>query len=125
MKSKILYIIYLLFFVSWPVIGQANHDSIEKLINGKVNDSGSALTYFISKNGIVYLNLYHTKSGELTQFRDIHSEIVLNDKIWLGWKSAERTLYKVDLKTGIKEVLPTVDRYEWFPEKSLILVFDK
>lgn len=124
MKRKILYIIYLLVFVSCPVLGQAD-DPVEKLINGSVNDSGTAVTYSVTSQGKTSLNLYHTQNSALMQFSGIHADMILTNDVWLGWNFMERTLYRVDLKTWKKEVILGADRYHWFADTGKLLVFDK
>lgn len=123
MRKSLLYTIILLLFVSYTVSGQAGQ-SVEKLTNGKVNDSGSAVTYFLTSNGVTSLNLYNVKNRKLMQFEGIHPDMVLNDKIWMGWNFKERTLTKVDLKTWTKETTTGVDRYQWLPETGRILFFN-
>lgn len=124
MKRKILYIIYLLVFMSCPVLGQVD-DPVEKLTNGNVNDSGTAVTYSVTSQGKTYLNVYHTKNNTLMQFSGIHADMILTDDVWLGWNFMERTLYRVDLKTWKKEVILGADHYHWFADTGKVLVFDK
>ena len=52
MKGNLKYAVVLLFFISTCLIhGQTSYTYYENLVNDKVNDNKTALTYFITKDG--------------------------------------------------------------------------
>ncbi|MBS7320198.1 MAG: S9 family peptidase [Myroides sp.] len=124
MKIFFSHIIYLLVFVSCPVIGQESENSYEKLINDKVNNKG-VVTFFKNHHNTEKLCLYNMKSGQKLEFESIANSTVLTDEWFLGTDIKTNELIVVDLQKFIVQRLPEIGTVEWIEPVNRLLGFNK
>ena len=122
MKGNLKYAVVLLFFISTCLIqGQTAYSYYENLVNDKVNDNKTALTYFITKDGSNVLRFVNLENRKEVNFQDITGQTVLTNNDFIGYGYLKKTLFKMNIKTMNIDTIPNVDSYEWIePFQALV-----
>lgn len=124
MKVIIFHIICLLVLSACPVTGQVLHELEETPFNDKVNDNGSAVTYFIRTSGDRVLKLLNLKTKASATFTNIVSETVLTNELLLAFDYKHKQLFRVGLNEMRIDTLKQVTDYYWLNNHN-VLVYRK
>lgn len=97
----------------------------EYLTNNKLNESGTALTYYVSSNEgrILYLN--DLKNKRVYKFDNMNPNHMLNDVYFIGIDQANKTLFIVELNKKIKDSLVGVDDFEWIQNTNTLIAYSR
>ena len=122
MKRNLKYTVILLSFVSTCLIyGQTPCTYDESLVNDKVNDNKTALTYFIKTNGSSVLKFVNLENKQEVSFQGLTGQTVLTNNDFIGYGYLKKTLFKMNIKTMKIDTIPNVDSYEWIePFQALV-----
>lgn len=121
MKVIIFHIICLLVLSACPVTGQVLHELEETPFNDKVNDNGSAVTYFIRTSGDRVLKLLNLKTKASATFSNIVSETVLTNELLLAFDYKYKQLFRVGLNEMRIDTLKQVTDYYWLNNHSVLV----
>ena len=121
MKAIIFHIICLLVVSTCPVTGQVLHELEETPFNDKVNDDGSAVTYFIRTSGDRVLKLQNLKTKASATFSNIVSETVLTNELLLAFDYKHKHLFRVTLDEMRIDTLKQVTDYYWLNNHNVLV----
>lgn len=109
MKKDIYYLVSLLMLCICPVIGQTPAGGFERIVNDKVNEEGTALTYFIKNADESNLVLHMLHTNKEYVFENVTSQTILSDS-FLFFINKKKKLHKVNLHSGSSEIVGEADR---------------
>lgn len=109
MKKDIYYLVSLLMLCICPVIGQTPAGGFERIVNNKVNEEGTALTYFIKNADESNLVLHMLHTNKEYVFENVTGQTILSDS-FLFFINKEKQLHKVNLHSGSSEIVGEADR---------------
>lgn len=121
MKVIIFHIICLLVLSACPVTGQVLHELEETPFNDKVNDDGSAVTYFIRTSEDRVLKVLNIKTKASATFSNIVSETVLTNELLLAFDYKHKQLFRVGLNEMRIDTLKQVTDYYWLNNHNVLV----
>lgn len=124
MKVIIFHIICLLVLSACPATGQVLHELEETPFNDKVNDHGSAATYFIRTSGNRVLKLLNLRTKTSATFSNIVSETVLTNELLLAYDYKHKHLFRVALDEMRIDTLKQVTDYYWLENRGILVYKD-
>ncbi len=99
--------------------------SPEYLINNNLNESGTALTYYLSSKKGKNLYLNDLKNQKVYKFGNIHQNTILNKDYFIGINYSNRTVFTVDFSKQISDTISDVDDFVWIHSTSTLLVYNR
>ena len=124
MKYLFSYIISLLVFTSCPVSGQVTSEGQQQLINDKVNESGSAVTFFSMEDNRRILLLKNLRYGNTVSFDNVAGETVLTDN-GLYFKDAFKNLMRFSLADNILDTIKQTDEFHYNSHNHMLYVYSR
>lgn len=126
MKNTFLYIIYLLVLSTCSAIGQVHHETpYQELMNDKVNDSKTAVTYFVKSEKTRTLKFLNLKTNKELSFENIFSPTILNDKLFITYNYKTKKLLVLDIPSMKLDTITKVDDYKWIDNLNTLVYYEK
>lgn len=124
MKKHIFHIIIWLITTACSVSGQVMTNGFEGVINNKVNNTGSAVTYYKILDGKNTFIVDNLRSNTQYNLDNIHSDCVLSRRFFIGMDFKSQKIHLIDLEYDQYETIEGVSRFWWNEASQKIIYSD-